>query len=159
MRGKRHVYVNEWEDCEGDAHNIATEVTIWDVGGNKIGYHNTAEAGAIDPLSVNSKLEAPLVIVPEHQGDYVQFTLGTEKFDSKQNDQTALSWCSTGGWDPRQGPACGRATQESVSVSLSEGSSGAQANAACVNRNEKWTVISNVHTTGPDHLMGHSHCA
>jgi hypothetical protein len=159
MIGKCHVHVNEWEDCEGDAHNLATEVTIWDVGGNQIGYHNTAEAGAIDPLSVNSKLEAPLVLVPEHQNDYIQFNLGTENFDSTQNDQTALSWCSTGGWDPRQGPVCDIATQNSVSISLSKGSSSARANAACENRNDRWTVISNVHGMEVNHLMVHSHCA
>lgn len=101
MLGKCHVHLNKWEDCEDDAQNLATEVTIWDVGGRRIGYHNAAEAGAMEPLSVNSKLEAPLVIVSELQGDYVQFNLGTENFDGTQNDRTALSWCSTGGWDPR----------------------------------------------------------
>lgn len=157
--GKCHVHVNEWQDCEGDAHNLATEVTIWDVGGNQIGYHNTAEAGAIDPLSVNSKLETPLVLVPEHQGDYVQFNLGTENFDSTQNDQTALSWCNIGGWDPREGPVCGRITDRSVSLFHSEGSLSVCADAERVNRNGRWTVISSVHGTGANHLTDRSHRA
>ena len=106
MIGKCHVHVNEFEDCDNDSHNLATEVTIWDVGGNQIGYQSSTEAGAKDPLSVNSKLEAPLILVPEHRGDYIQFTLGTGGFTSKQTDQTADNWCSTGGWDPRQGPPC-----------------------------------------------------
>ena len=113
--GKCHIHVNEIQNCAGDKHNLATEVTIWDVGGNQIGYQSITEAGAIDPLSVNSKLEDPLIVTPEHKGDYVQFSLGTEQFDSRQQDQTALSWCSTGGWDPREGPACGRIQQVSVS--------------------------------------------
>ena len=37
MVGKCHVHVNEFEDCESDKHNLATEVIIWDVGGNQIG--------------------------------------------------------------------------------------------------------------------------
>ena len=45
----------------------------------------------MDPLSVNSKLEAPLIVTPEHEHDYVQFGLETEQFDSRQADQTALS--------------------------------------------------------------------
>jgi len=35
--GKCHVHVNEFRNCEGDAHNPDTEVTIWDVDGNQIG--------------------------------------------------------------------------------------------------------------------------
>lgn len=112
--GKCHVHVNEIEHCGGDAHDLSTELTIWDVGGNQIGYQSNKEAGAEDPLSVKSKLEAPLVVTPEHRGNYVQFSLGTENFDSRQADQTALSWCSTGGWDPRGGAVCGRVQQISV---------------------------------------------
>lgn len=116
--GKCHVHVNEIEKCGDDAHDLSTEVTIWDVGGNQIGYQSNKEAGAEDPLSVNSKLEAPLVVTPEHRGNYVQFTLGTENFDSRQKDQTALSWCSTGGWDPRGGAMCDWVQQISVSYSF-----------------------------------------
>ena len=112
--GKCHVHVNEFQDCAGGAHNLLAEVTIWDVGGTQIGYQSVKEAGATSPLSVNSKLEAPLIVTGEHTGDYVQFSLGTEQFDSRQKDQTALSWCSPGGWDPRQGPSCGRFSQTSV---------------------------------------------
>ena len=106
--GKCHVHVNEFQSCEGDAYNLDTEVTIWDVGGKQIGYQSSKEAGATDPLSVVSKLETPLVVIPEHQHDYIQFNLGTESCDSRQQDQTVLSWCSTGGWDPKSGPTCGR---------------------------------------------------
>lgn len=116
--GKCHIHVNEFQDCAGDEHNLATEVFIRDAGGNQIGYQSVKEAGATKPLSVNSKLEAPLIVTPEHRGDYVQFGLGTEQFDSRQADQTALSWCNTGGWDPSQGPTCGRVSQSSVSYSF-----------------------------------------
>ena len=116
---KCRVHINEFESCGSDEHNLSTEVFIWDVGGNQIGYQSVTEAGAVKPLSVNSKLEASLVITPEHRGDYVQFSLGTENFDSKQQDQSALSWCSTGGWDPRGGAICGRFSRVSVSFGLS----------------------------------------
>lgn len=105
--GKCHVHVSEYEKCGPDKSDLSTEVTIWDVGGNQIGFQSVTEAGATNPLPVKSKLEDPLVVTPEHKGNYVQFALGTENFDSRQHDQTALSWCSTGGWDPREGPICG----------------------------------------------------
>ncbi|KAI4121297.1 MAG: hypothetical protein LQ338_006444 [Usnochroma carphineum] len=111
--GKCRVHVNEFEDCAADEYNLATEVTIWDVGGNQIGYQSVKQAGATGPLSVKSKLEDPLIVTPEHQHDYVQFTLGTENFDSTQQDQTQLSWCSTGGWDPREGPICAKISHSS----------------------------------------------
>lgn len=146
--GKCHVHVNEFQDCASDAHNLLTEVTIWDVGGNQIGYQDVKEAGASDPLSVNSKLEAPLVVTPEHKGNYVQFSLGTEQFDTRQADQTALSWCSTGGWDPKEGPACGRYQQNSVSDSSLLGLTVvAGLNVLTSDRNDKWTVTSSVHIT------------
>ncbi|KAL8706771.1 MAG: hypothetical protein Q9201_000197 [Fulgogasparrea decipioides] len=113
--GKCHLHVNEFENCRSDKYDLSTEVTIWDVGGNQIGYQRAKQAGATDPLSVKSKLEDVLIVTPEHQKNYVQFTLGTENFDSKQQDQTQPSWCSTGGWDPREGPACGRIMRSSVS--------------------------------------------
>lgn len=135
--GKCHIHVNEIQDCAGDKHNLATEVTIWDVGGNQIGCQSITEAGAIDPLSVNSKLEDPLIVIPENKGDCVQ---------------TALSWCSTGGWDPREGPACGRIQQVSVSwASLLDSRDGA-ANVSGSCRNDKWTVISSAHCMGASPL-------
>ncbi|KAL8812727.1 MAG: hypothetical protein Q9223_002253 [Gallowayella weberi] len=115
--GKCHVHVNEYEKCGSDKSDLSTEVTIYDVGGNKIGFQSVKEAGATDPLPVKSKLEDPLIVTPEHQHDYIQFALGTEKFDSRQHDQTALSWCDTGGWDPREGPTCGGRGYQKLSVS------------------------------------------
>ncbi|KAI4098029.1 MAG: hypothetical protein L6R37_006724 [Teloschistes peruensis] len=91
--GKCHVHVSEYEKCGPDKSDLSTEVTIWDVGGNQIGFQSVTEAGATNPLPVKSKLEDPLVVTPEHKGNYVQFALGTENFDSRQHDQTALSWC------------------------------------------------------------------
>ncbi|KAI4121338.1 MAG: hypothetical protein LQ338_006426 [Usnochroma carphineum] len=43
--GKCRVHVNEFEDCAADEYNLATEVTIWDVGGNQIGYQSVKQAG------------------------------------------------------------------------------------------------------------------
>lgn len=116
--GKCHVHVNEFHSCAGDAFDLSTEVTIWDVGGNQIGYQSVKRAGATEPLFVTSKLEDPLIVVPEHQHDYIQFTLGTENFDSTQHDQTQLSWCSVGDWDPSEGPTCGRFMRIAVGVTL-----------------------------------------
>ena len=151
--GKCHVHVNEFEDCEDDKHDLITEVTIWDVAGKQIGYQKATEAGATDPLSVRSKLEDPLVVTPEHRHNYVQFALGTENFDSRQQDQTGLAWCSTGGWDPKEGPYCtGLYEEDSVSISVTR--AGLYfANKLHARRNGKWTVTSSAHIMEGNRLM------
>lgn len=121
-----------------------------DIGCNRS--QSSTEAGATDPLSVKSKLETPLIVIPEHQKDYIQFALGKENFDSTQHDQTALSWCSTGGWDPSQGPTCGRVS--AVSVGVPSPSDGLILQLmSCLCRNDRWTATSSVHGMGESHLM------
>ncbi|KAI9784926.1 MAG: hypothetical protein M1816_000562 [Peltula sp. TS41687] len=115
--GQCHIHVNQFEDCGDDTKNLSVEVFMWDVAGNQIGYEARTEAGATNPLSMKSKLESPLVITPEHRGDYIQFTLGTENWTSRDNNQDALVYCNTGGWDPREGPSCSGEFPSVVSVS------------------------------------------
>ena len=121
QKDKCHVHVTETQNCAGDANNLAVELKIWDAAGNEIGHQDVKKAGATSPLPVNSKLENPLIITPEHQGDYVQFSLGSLQFSTKDADTTKDNWCSTGGWDPREGPACGRFMTISVSILQSRG--------------------------------------
>ncbi|KAL8915696.1 MAG: hypothetical protein Q9172_006747 [Xanthocarpia lactea] len=85
--GKCHLHLDQYHTCNNDKRDLAAEVRIWDVGGNKIGFQARAEAGATKPLSVKSKLENALIVTPQHQGDYVQFQLGTEAFDTTQQDE------------------------------------------------------------------------
>ncbi|KAL8910198.1 MAG: hypothetical protein Q9171_004496 [Xanthocarpia ochracea] len=100
--GKCHLHLDEYHTCDDDERNLAAEVRIWDVGGNNIGFQPRAEAGATKPLSVKSKLEDVLIVTPQHQGDYVQFQLGKEAFDTTQQDEEEFYWCSVGGWDPKR---------------------------------------------------------
>ncbi|KAL9578773.1 MAG: hypothetical protein Q9212_005506 [Teloschistes hypoglaucus] len=67
--GKCHVHISEYENCESDKSDLSTEVTIWDVGGNQIGFQSVKKAGATDPLAVKSKLEDILIVASEHRGD------------------------------------------------------------------------------------------
>ncbi|KAL8745031.1 MAG: hypothetical protein Q9184_007924, partial [Pyrenodesmia sp. 2 TL-2023] len=69
MIGKCHVHVTEQQQCGDDKHNLFAQVTIFDVGGNEIGFSAYGEAGAEKPLGVKSKLEAELIVIPQHQGD------------------------------------------------------------------------------------------
>ncbi|KAF2689866.1 hypothetical protein K458DRAFT_95905 [Lentithecium fluviatile CBS 122367] len=102
--GQCHIHVNEFQLCAEETADLAVEITMWDVGGAQIGYQHDTEAGDGHPLKMKSKLEALLEVTPEHRGDYIQFTLGTESWTSKDNDKGALAYCNTGGWDPRENP-------------------------------------------------------
>ncbi|KAI4197889.1 MAG: hypothetical protein LQ350_005648 [Teloschistes chrysophthalmus] len=155
--GKCHVHVSEYEKCGPDTSDLSTEVTIYDVGGNKIGFQSVKVAGATDPLPVKSKLEDLLIVTPEHRGNYIQFTLGTENFNSRQSDQMALAWCNTGGWDPREGPSCGGRIPQRSSVStpyfLHEYECIASDLIMWTYRNGKWTAISSAHGMEASLLM------
>ncbi|KAH0538552.1 hypothetical protein GP486_008770, partial [Trichoglossum hirsutum] len=94
--------MQRWLPCVTDTKDYNVDVGISDgaVKPNTIGQASETEAGATNPLSVKSKLEHPLVITPEHQGDYVQFTLGGLSW--KSSDKA----CDTSKWDPSE-PFCG----------------------------------------------------
>lgn len=113
-----HVYVKEISYCGDDTGNLAVAVIIRDAVGRKIGHHGETAAGATKPLSVTSKLEFPLVVTPEHRGDYVQFGFGKEGFNSLQTDNTKPSWCDKAGWDYPSGPVCGKTPTYPVSRSF-----------------------------------------
>ena len=114
-KDKCHVHVNQFHTCGADTIDLLAEVDIWDAAGDKIGHQDTERAGAESPLPVKSKLEDPLIVTGEHDGDYVQFSLGVLQFSTKDDDHKKPNWCSTGGWDPREGPACNRISIPSVS--------------------------------------------
>lgn len=102
--GQCHIHVNEYRSCTNDTDNLNVEITMWDVASTQIGYQALTEAGANNPLDMPSKLEAYLEVTPEHTGDYIQFTLGTESWKSTDNDKSAAVYCNTGGWDPKEDP-------------------------------------------------------
>ncbi|KAI9830702.1 MAG: hypothetical protein M1826_004531 [Phylliscum demangeonii] len=105
--GKCRIHANEIQICGSATEDLSVEATVFDGAGNQIGYVRQTKAGATNPLSINSKLEDGLVIIPEHQGDYIQFYLGTQHWRSTDTDKDAAVYCNLGGWDPAQGLACG----------------------------------------------------
>ena len=65
-----------------------------------------------DSYSFTSKLLHPLVITGEHENDYVQFEYGTLSWGSKMPNSGAHG--DNGGWNPRDGPSCGRGGDQKV---------------------------------------------
>ena len=65
------------------------------------------DAGAGNAFSWNTKLPNPLVMTPEAQGnpaDYIQFTIGTESWQSSQHDDTKMPFCKVGGLNSDYSP-------------------------------------------------------
>ena len=109
--GTCSFHVDEWQDCTDDATNLFANITMYDNDKNIIGQTN-ATGGSLgepintsDPYSFISSLAEPLVVVGEHEGDYMQFTLGKLSWTSR--NKSAPFFCSNGGWNPRDGPFCG----------------------------------------------------
>lgn len=100
---KCHVHVWEHLLCDNDdSENLGAVIQIWDAVGNQI-------LAPTDQYTINDKdgghsfdspLQYPLVVTGEHQGDYVQFTLGKESWQSTmKNDGVQLYYCNQGKWD------------------------------------------------------------
>ena len=106
--------------CESDDKNLYANIHMVDNAKNLIGDTDTspnpagASINAGDSYSFQpaNKLPYPLVVTGEHKGDYIQFTYGGLSWQSKSPNGGAS--CNNGGWDPRQGPSCGRFTQNAV---------------------------------------------
>jgi hypothetical protein len=118
--GTCSFHLQEWQNYTDDSKNLFAIVNVLDNNKNSIGDTPTgpgsplgAPINTADPYSFTSKLPMPLVIVGEHQHDYVQFTYGNWQRTSRTKDGPAN--CSNGGWDPRSGPMCnGRFRQNAV---------------------------------------------
>ena len=77
------------------APNFFVTIDVFDNNKAKIGHHDEVAAGAGRSLSLDSKLADPMVITPENQGDYIQFTLGAQSWASSD-----AGMCTVGSWDP-----------------------------------------------------------
>ncbi|KAI9866718.1 MAG: hypothetical protein M1813_000660 [Trichoglossum hirsutum] len=103
-----HMHVNEYWSCKDDTKNLHVQLDMWDAAGNVVCHTDEAEAGATNPLHIPTSFQdhVQLVVTPEHQGDYIQFGLGSLGWTSNDNDNTKPMYCNNGGWDPREGPHC-----------------------------------------------------
>lgn len=113
VTGSCAFHLTETWTCTADSQNLYAVVKLVD--GNKTDIGDTPLGGtnrigspinAADPYSFTSKLPYPIIIVGEHENDYIQFTYAGLSW--KSTDSTGLVRCNAGGWDPRAGPVCGR---------------------------------------------------
>lgn len=118
------LHLNEYQTCAGDKTNLLADIQMKDSQGNVIGSTDTKggsiygqPANAEAPYSFTSKLADPLIVIGEHQGDYVRFTLKEQSWTSNDLPADGNAGCKKpGGWDPKEGPSCGRlSTRASVS--------------------------------------------
>ena len=123
--GTCSFHLDEWQDCTDNSRNLFANITMYDNSKATIGQTAISEATSAlgdpidssDLLQFQSKLPYPLVVIGEHEHDYVQFTYNGLSFTSR--DTSGQAKCSLGGWDPRHGPVCGRAgDQNAVSMIL-----------------------------------------
>lgn len=116
--GTCSFHLNEYEaPCVTDSKDLSADIVLKDNAGTEIGNTN-GNKGINDGASLflDSKLPSQLVVTGEHSGDYVQFTYGDLSWtntEPKKDGDVTLAYCNSGGWDPREGPVCGRVTQSS----------------------------------------------
>ncbi|KAL8789567.1 MAG: hypothetical protein Q9195_006744 [Heterodermia aff. obscurata] len=81
------------------------EVRLKDNNKATIGWLDHANAYNNYSWKVNSRLEDPLAVTLESQGDYVQFTLPGQSWRTDQaTDGSKIPNCSTGDWDCSDDP-------------------------------------------------------
>lgn len=107
--GTCSFHVDEYQDCQDDSENLFAVITMYDNAKTVIGTTSVAEdslgASISTAYSFTSKLANPMVIIGEHENDYIQFTIGALSFTSRTT--TGSATCTNGGWDPNEGPICG----------------------------------------------------
>ena len=121
-KGTCSFHLDEWENCLPEDNDLFANITMYDNAKKIIGQTDTSQGGDSlgdpvnikDPYSFVSKLADPMVVVGEHENDYIQFTIGTLSW--KSTDKTGAASCTVGGWNPRDGPSCSRAYQNAVSL-------------------------------------------
>lgn len=104
-QGTCSLHMTQWDSmADATANNglndgiYGCEVRILDNNQQTIGWQVHTDCSTAQSLSVNSKLEDPIVITPEAQGDYVQFTAGRDGWPSSQQGPQTPS-CRVGGWE------------------------------------------------------------
>lgn len=107
--GTCQIHVKEFQSCFVPADmDLDAIVTMRDNAGTQIGQTDESSPGvsinANNPYAFRSSLSDALIITGEHTRDYVQFSLGALSWTSA--DTSGSAYCSTGGWDPAQGPSC-----------------------------------------------------
>jgi hypothetical protein len=90
-----------------DDANLSVKLDMWNAAGDVVCHVDSTWAGATEPLQLGTGLQNHdmLVVTPEHR-DYIQFTMGSQSWTSKDNDKMKPMYCNTGSWDPKEGPIC-----------------------------------------------------
>lgn len=106
-------HLTETQDCEANSsNNLYCHLIMRDdnkaIIGQTVNDDDHPFGYAMDddnPYLFTSKLLNPLVVIGEHEHDYVQFTYGSISWQSKTPSDGGS--CTVGRWDPRDGPTCG----------------------------------------------------
>lgn len=109
--GTCYLHIDENQNCLPNANNLYANITIYDNDKNIIGQ---TPIDKLDPLgnginisdvyTMDSNLTDAPTVVGEHQGDYIQFKLGSQAWTSRTT--TGSYVCRNGGWNPSEGPHC-----------------------------------------------------
>ncbi|KAL6716724.1 hypothetical protein ACLMJK_006292 [Lecanora helva] len=91
-QGRCSLDLQQWSIVGGGDYTI--DVVMYDNSHSLLANSSWNEASAKQPLSVNSPLQDPLLVIPESRNDYVQFRLGNQ------------AWPSNGKYTPDQTPMC-----------------------------------------------------
>ncbi|KAL8866684.1 MAG: hypothetical protein Q9174_006152, partial [Haloplaca sp. 1 TL-2023] len=114
--GRCSFHLIEAETCGPDDSNLFARIRLFDDTGMLIlGETDGYDEGPGDPINSDAplrfkhRLPHDLVVVGEHQGDYVQFNYNGLRWTSE--DAEGDGNCDSGRWDPRGGPSCSSNTE------------------------------------------------
>ena len=106
-------HLTEMQTWTSDDKNLFAIIKLVDNNKADIGHTTVSDTFPVgesisvsNPYRFHSKLPNTLTITGEHQKYYLQFTYGSLQWTSR--DTKGPATCSNGGWDPRNGPICGR---------------------------------------------------
>lgn len=118
-QGTCHIHVDQWNIDSNGLYDL--DVLMTDNDGHQIGYtqplgnpsgknyvppNNNDGYSNSNPLSFQSKLEDLLICTPEHQNDYIQFSLRGQAWPSNGDFGNGdIPSCSVGAWDGADDPS------------------------------------------------------
>ena len=99
--GTCSLLITQWDFQNLETPRYVVEVTMFDNAKNSIGYQAKTPCSGSNHVSISSALEDDLVVTVESQGNYIDFTLGAQRWPSNSNFGPAdtQNSCNVGDWD------------------------------------------------------------
>lgn len=106
--GNCTLHMSERKACTKDDSNLSADIVLKDSKGVQIGSTNGYQPiNAAAPYGLKSKLPNVVVVTGQNNGGYVQYSYGGQSWKSSNTwKEDNKMFCSTGGWDPKEGPQC-----------------------------------------------------